>query len=128
MVTVTRPVDLSEFSRRALSHALALAGWYGATLTALHVRPRSVRPAGWGEEAALPVLEGLLEGPELDAALRRLVGEAAGGARVAIEFRDGAVVGEILRLARKLPADLVVMGGGGATAAAAGATQGNGWR
>jgi nucleotide-binding universal stress UspA family protein len=118
MVTVSRilcPVDLSEFSRRALSHALALAGWYGAELTALHVRPRSIRPPGWGEDAALPVLEGLLEGPEHDAALRRLVTEVAAESRVVTVFRDGGVVAEIVRLARDLPADLVVMGTHGAS-------------
>jgi nucleotide-binding universal stress UspA family protein len=118
MVTVSRilcPIDLSEFSRRALSHALALAGWYEAELTALHVRPRSVRPPGWGEEAALPVFEGLLEGPAHDAALRRLVGEVAGEARVTTAFRDGGVVAEIVRLAREWPADLVVMGTHGAS-------------
>ena len=31
------PVDFSEFSRRALSYAIALARWYGSKLTVLHV-------------------------------------------------------------------------------------------
>ena len=31
------PVDFSEFSRRALDHALAVARCYGSTVTALHV-------------------------------------------------------------------------------------------
>jgi nucleotide-binding universal stress UspA family protein len=40
MVAIDRilcPVDLSPCSRTALQHALALARWYEATVTALHV-------------------------------------------------------------------------------------------
>ena len=33
------PTDFSEFSRRALEHAVPLARWYGARITALHVLP-----------------------------------------------------------------------------------------
>jgi nucleotide-binding universal stress UspA family protein len=31
------PVDFSEFSRHAVDHAVAIAHWYGGTVTALHV-------------------------------------------------------------------------------------------
>ena len=34
------PVDLSECSRHALSHALAIARWYESSVTLLHVMPR----------------------------------------------------------------------------------------
>lgn len=40
MVQISRilcPVDCSEFSRRALEHAVALARWYGAQVTVFHV-------------------------------------------------------------------------------------------
>ena len=40
MVNINRilcPVDLSEFSRDALHHALALARWYEAQVTVCHV-------------------------------------------------------------------------------------------
>ena len=40
MVNINRilcPVDLSEFSRDALHHAVALAKWYEATVTVFHV-------------------------------------------------------------------------------------------
>jgi hypothetical protein len=33
------PTDFSDFSRRALEHAVALARWYDADLTLLHVLP-----------------------------------------------------------------------------------------
>ena len=33
------PVDFSEFSRRALDHAVALSRWYEAELTIVHVSP-----------------------------------------------------------------------------------------
>ena len=39
-VTIQRilcPVDFSDFSRRALDHALALARWYEARVEVLHV-------------------------------------------------------------------------------------------
>ena len=45
------PVDLSECSHRALVHAVALAKWYQAELTVLHVVPvlqAPVAPAGSG--------------------------------------------------------------------------------
>src|SRR6187401_3641175 len=37
------PIDLSEFSRRALDHAAAIARWYKARLTVLYVLAK--RPA-----------------------------------------------------------------------------------
>jgi hypothetical protein len=40
MVEIRRilcPIDLSEFFRRALDHAIAIARWYESTITVLHV-------------------------------------------------------------------------------------------
>ncbi len=39
------PVDLSDTSRHAISHAVLLARWYKATMTALHVCNPIVIPA-----------------------------------------------------------------------------------
>ena len=48
------PVDFSEYSRRALDHAIAIARCYEATVTALHVfSPGSRRGV---REATCPVL------------------------------------------------------------------------
>jgi nucleotide-binding universal stress UspA family protein len=33
------PIDFSDFSQRAVDHAIAIARWYEATITLLHVRP-----------------------------------------------------------------------------------------
>src|SRR3972149_9502355 len=38
------PTDFSDFSRRALDHALALAKWYEAEVSVLHVIPRVLMP------------------------------------------------------------------------------------
>lgn len=114
MVSLTRilcPIDLSEFSQRALQHAVAFGRWYGAEVTALHVRPRSPRPLVWGEDAIVPSLETILEGPDADAAVQRFVADAAGNApAVFVAFRDGAVVAEVVRYATENAIDLIVMG------------------
>ena len=45
------PIDFSDYSRRALDHAIAIARWYESTVTALHVfSPAPVAafgPARW---------------------------------------------------------------------------------
>ena len=38
------PTDFSDFSRRALDHALALARWYDADVTVLHTIPQVLMP------------------------------------------------------------------------------------
>ena len=114
MVSLTRilcPVDLSEFSQRALQYAVALGRWYGAEVTALHVRPRSPRPLVWGEDAIVPSLETILEGPDADAAVQRFVADTVGNVpAVFVAFRDGPVVSEVVRYAADSPTDLIVMG------------------
>ena len=60
MVTINRilcPVDLSEFSLDALRHAMALAKWYAAKVTVLHVysAPQPILPVtGMPGNVALP--------------------------------------------------------------------------
>jgi len=102
------PVDTSVFSARALSYAKALAGWYGASIAVLYVRPVIVPPALWfGAPAVLPPEpeDGLTERH-----LESFVRDAIGAAPVTLAIRDGAVVHEILQTAAELPADLIVMG------------------
>ncbi len=103
------PVDGSEFSKRALRHAAALASWYEAELTALSVRSRIVPTGPWLEGPVAPLL------PEDDpqAGRERLgafVASGVGAFPTRILTRSGPVVGEILSAADEIQADLIVMG------------------
>lgn len=118
MIAIARvlcPVDSSEFSRRALKHAVAFAGWYGAEVTALSVRPRLLPSALWSEYPGPIPVEGPAERDEAEARVRGFVREATGTDNVTTVITEGPVVPEILKAAAELPADLVVMGTHGAT-------------
>jgi nucleotide-binding universal stress UspA family protein len=115
MVDIKRilcPVDLSEVSRHALDHALALAKWYEARVTVLHVfnTPQLLAPApGMGAEIAyLPPVQPA----DVTEEVRRFCGPAvtAMGSPVDIEVLEGNAANEIVSLAERLPADLVVTG------------------
>jgi nucleotide-binding universal stress UspA family protein len=112
------PVDFSEFSRRGLSYAIALARWYRSTVTVLHVHrdlphvdmipSLTVGPA---RRIMLDEIEraGILE------AERTLVREAVPGdvpVEVALE-EGGEPPRVILERACALDADLIVMGSHG---------------
>jgi nucleotide-binding universal stress UspA family protein len=106
------PVDFSDFSRRALAHAVAIARWYESTITLFHVSavvPVAAFPPG----AAVPPSAGLMA-EDRDAALGALkrFAEAEAGPNAAVEFdiSEGSTAGEILAAADRLPADLLVMG------------------
>jgi len=113
------PCDFSEFSDRALEHALPLARWYGAGITALHILspPASVPNAiAFGPGPILPY-EPVPAVPEPDlvsqarAGLLRLL-EPARTAGVATDtvVEQGRPAHEIVSTARSVPADLVVIG------------------
>jgi nucleotide-binding universal stress UspA family protein len=104
------PTDFSDVSDHALQQAAALARWYGARLTVLHVRltvtPHPDMPAG-GPIA--PWLETETE------ALRKKTTEACraiidAGTPVDVAVLHGEPVPLILAMADSLPADLIVMG------------------
>jgi nucleotide-binding universal stress UspA family protein len=109
------PTDFSEASDHALMQAAALARWYEARLTVLHVRltvtPHPDMPSG-GPMA--PWLETETE------ALRKQTTEACraiidAGTPVDVAVLHGEPVPLILAMADSLPADLVVMGTHGTT-------------
>ena len=115
MVNINRilcPVDLSDFSRDALRHALALAEWYEAQVTVCHVygAPQPLLPVmGMPGNVPLPppvqpddIIEGVRQffAPSL----------SDSGKPVEIVAREGNVAKEIVLLAGHLPADLLVMG------------------
>jgi nucleotide-binding universal stress UspA family protein len=105
-------VDFSEFSRRALDHALAVARCYGATVTALHVvAPMPLVAPGLGAETPpflLPPTDGALVAAQME---RLTAAEHVPGVRVDTLVSEApAIYREILVQAERLRADLIVMG------------------
>jgi len=105
------PIDFSDFSERALEHALVLAKWYGGEVSVLHVIPKVLMPP----EAYPYLSEPLVPDPKARERALEELGRFVHRARdmgVATEVRleEGEAVDEILTLAERLPADLVVMG------------------
>jgi nucleotide-binding universal stress UspA family protein len=103
------PLDLSDFSRRALEHALVLARWYEAELTALHVFSTWVPP---GNASTYPAWMRLV--PEvreqIDHELRQQLEPAiACGIDVPLVTREGDAVSGILDEAERMKADLIVI-------------------
>lgn len=116
MVPIKRilcPVDFSETSGHAVDHAVALARWYNASITALHVRSPMFMPV-----PGLPAPEKRVTEDEL----RRLQAETlacfesatATGVGVDVLVEAGQAAREILDRAVALPANLIVMGTHGA--------------
>jgi nucleotide-binding universal stress UspA family protein len=113
MITISRilcPVDFSEFSRRAVHHAVAMARWYEARLTVLHVFEN-------GPPVNLPPIE--LTDPERDrttADMRGLLGHQEPDVPVEYVVREAFDVRrEILNQIETLGADLLVIGSHGRT-------------
>lgn len=105
------PTDFSDFSERALEHALVLAKWYGGEVSVLHVIPKVLMPP----EAYPYLSEPLVPDPKARERALEELGRFVHRARdmgIATEVRleEGEAVDEILTLAERLPADLVVMG------------------
>lgn len=108
--TILHPTDFSDRSQYALQVAAALARDHGARLHVLHVVPTPILAYGEGVVPAEP--ESVLR--EAREQLDRLVvpaPEPPAERRV----KDGDPVAVILRVARELPADLIVMGTHGRT-------------
>jgi nucleotide-binding universal stress UspA family protein len=108
------PFDFSDFSRHALHHAAALAKWYRAQLTLLHVQPAITVPAGPPE-----VLPMLIMTPDQQQQLRAslqdvVAGEVGDAVPVRIEVAEGNPAREIVAFARDVRSDLLVMGTHGA--------------
>lgn len=109
------PVDFSDTSRHAIEHALVVAQWYQAAITALYVHPR-LTPI----DSDLPIPEAPI--PAAD--LQRLHAQTAAcfgaagplGIDVSVLVDVGQPAARILERASTLPADLIVMGTHGASA------------
>jgi nucleotide-binding universal stress UspA family protein len=114
MTTIMRilcPIDFSEFSRHAADHAFAVARWYGATVTGLHVTPlvpASLPPAGDGLSPSFVFSAD--DRRRLTADLGAFLRESAADLPIEAKVIEGNVAGQIVRVAEDLPADLLVMG------------------
>jgi len=109
------PVDFSDPSRRALEYALALARWYGARVTALHVVPATLPPLsslGVSTSQALePKVRDRLRDDLLEE-LRRFSPPEAKKVEMDAVVREGDTAAEIARETRG-GADLAVLGSHG---------------
>jgi nucleotide-binding universal stress UspA family protein len=105
------PVDFSDSSDRALDYALAMGKRYGSRVSVMHVLPTVLAGPDLYPYLTEPVLA---SGEARERAYRRLgdfVHRALAddiGAEVILE--DGDVVEEVLNKAKRLDADLVIMG------------------
>ena len=100
------PIDFSDASAHAVDHAVALARWYGARITALHVDA-----AAHAEVLDVPAVTLEAEKQRLQERVAMFC-QAATAAGVPVDVRvvSGHAVTGILDLAASLPADLIVMG------------------
>jgi nucleotide-binding universal stress UspA family protein len=111
MIQIARvlcPIDFSDFSRRALDHAAAIAGWYEARLTVLYVFPNLAA-------MDLPALK--MEGKDREQILgdmKRFTAHLPPAVALDLRVEEASDVHrEILAQARALPADLLVIGAHG---------------
>jgi nucleotide-binding universal stress UspA family protein len=107
---VLSPVDFSDVSARPLAHAAALARWYGAKLSVLHVAPTfDPVPVRSGLGLPLQVAQPLTES-EVLSEIRRLL-DAGGISQDAVPVvRAGDPATTIVDEAVTNRADLIVMG------------------
>ena len=108
--TILHPTDFSERSRNALPLACALARDYGARLVFLHV---ALPPTLVYGEGALPLDPEILFREAKERLDRLEVPQA--NVRAERRFEEGDPVTEILRVAREINADLIVLGTHGRT-------------
>ncbi|HUE86106.1 MAG TPA: universal stress protein [Vicinamibacterales bacterium] len=102
------PIDFSDFSQRTADHALAIARWYEATVTLLHVR--ALVPIAPAVPEMLPAMALTAEDrDELLAALARFV-PADAAVTIEREVVEGHAATEIVERAKAMSSDLVVLG------------------
>jgi nucleotide-binding universal stress UspA family protein len=104
------PIDFSEYSRRALDHAVAIARWYDSSITVLHVY--SATPVA-AYAPGSPILESTALTPadveQLTAHATRCVDAAhVGELPVEVVIAEGNIVAEIL--SRATQTGLLVIG------------------
>jgi nucleotide-binding universal stress UspA family protein len=106
------PVDFSDHSRRALDNAIAIARWYEARVTVLHVfSPAPVAAIGRGPIAFEPIVLTPIDREQLLADTKAFADqEGASGVVIDAVVREGTTAAEILDQATSTKADLLVIG------------------
>jgi nucleotide-binding universal stress UspA family protein len=106
------PIDFSDYSRRALDHAIAIARWYESTVTVLQVfSPVPVAAFGPGPVVFEPIVLTPADRDQLLADTKAFAeSESAPGITIEAVVRGGNTAGEILELATSMKADLLVLG------------------
>jgi len=110
------PVDFSDPSRHAVDHAVVLARWYGASITALHVRELMAIPSYELVTYESPAQVDPTELERLRQTTAAFFEQAvAAGVNVTTRVEVGQPATGIVEAARSLPASLIVMGTHGAS-------------
>lgn len=106
------PVDFSDYSRRGLDHAIAIARWYKSTVTVLHVfSPAPVAAYGPGPVAFAPIVLTAADRDQLLADTKAFIeAETAPGVAIEAVLREGNTAAEIVDQATTMSADLLVIG------------------
>src|SRR5688572_20020691 len=106
------PIDFSDYSRRALDHAIAIARWYKSTVTVLQVfSPAPVAAFGPGPVVFEPIVLTPVDRDQLLADTKAFAEtESAPGVVIEAVIREGNTAGEILEQATSMKADLLVIG------------------
>jgi len=114
MITIKRilcPIDFSEYSRQAIDRAVALAGEYSGSITALHVVTQVVPPRPPDLAVLYPPIVYTAEDLEqFRTHTRQFVERENNGAPIDVVVVVGNVASEIVRVAEELPADMIVIG------------------
>ncbi len=103
-------IDFSDFSRRALKHAIAIARWYEASLTLVNVQASAAMAMAAPEMLPLMVLTAEARADLLDAMTRFAEEEVIGTVPYRCDVREGAPANEILACAHESSSDLIVIG------------------
>jgi nucleotide-binding universal stress UspA family protein len=106
------PIDFSDYSRRALDHAIAIARWYESTVTVLRVfSPAPVAAFGPGPVVFEPIVLTPVDRDQLLADTKACAqAESAPGITIEAVVREGNTAAEILEQAASMKADLLVIG------------------
>jgi len=108
---IVSPVDFSENSERAFDHAVALARWFEAAITVLHVPALPAPAIPPGGELPYPLRLSTELRDDLLKRLEEFVADAReSGVMVDVALHEGTPAAEVLHQADERSADLIVMG------------------